>query len=54
MEKEANLVYKLQLHIKPGAKQSRITDVRPDCIDLQVHPLLMGLWLHTVHLSVHV
>lgn len=47
MEKEASLVYKLQLHIKPGAKQSRIMDVKPDCIDVQVHSFIKTVRLKT-------
>jgi hypothetical protein len=36
MEKEAGLVYRLQLHIKPGAKRSQVTDVGTDSVGLQV------------------
>jgi len=36
VDKEAGLVYRLHLHIKPGAKKSRIMDIKPDCIDMQV------------------
>lgn len=30
------LAYRLQLHVKPGAKASRVTDIGPEAIGIQV------------------
>ena len=40
-EKEAGNVFKLCLHVKPGAKQSRVTDIGEAAVGLQVLDDLM-------------